>query len=65
MSPTLVVELSDDVSAEATYVPETRLDQSDRYLVTIDWRFLRTWSLRVTVGNQGSSVVDAIWQYRY
>ena len=64
-SPTLVVEVSRDVTAEATYVAEQTLDQSDRYFLTFDWRFMRQWSLRVTRGNAGTSILDVIWQHRY
>jgi translocation and assembly module TamB len=65
-SPTLVVQVSRDVTAEATYVAEeATLDKTDRYLVTFDWRFLRQWSLRITRGNVGTSILDVIWQHRY
>jgi translocation and assembly module TamB len=37
----------------------------DRNFVTFDWRFLRNWSLQTTVGDQGSTVLDLVWQYRY
>jgi translocation and assembly module TamB len=33
--------------------------------VTLDWRFRRSWSLRTTVGDRGSSTVEVVWQYRY
>jgi len=65
-SPTLVVQVSRDVTAEATYIAEeATLDKSDRYLLTFDWRFLRQWSLRITRGNAGTSVLDVLWQHRY
>ena len=65
-SPTVVVQVSRDVTAEATYVAEeATLDKTDRYLVTFDWRFLRQWSLRITRGNVGTSILDVIWQHRY
>jgi len=65
-SPTLIVQVSRDVTAEATYVAEeATLDKADRYLVSFDWRFLRQWSLRITRGNVGTSVVDVLWQHRY
>ena len=65
-SPTVVVQVSRDVTAEATYVSEeTSLDQNDRYLLTFDWRFQRQWSLRVTRGNVGTSILDVLWQHRY
>lgn len=65
-SPTVVVQVSRDVTAEATYISEeASLDQSDRYLLTFDWRFARQWSLRITRGNAGTSILDVLWQHRY
>jgi translocation and assembly module TamB len=32
---------------------------------TLDWRFHPNWSLRTTIGDRGSSVVDLIWKLRY
>jgi translocation and assembly module TamB len=65
-SPTVVVQVSQNVTAEATYISEeATLDKSDRYLVTFDWRFMRQWSLRITRGNVGTSILDVIWQHRY
>jgi translocation and assembly module TamB len=37
----------------------------DTTFLTIDWRFLRKWSLAATVGNADSTIVDLLWQYRY
>jgi hypothetical protein len=37
----------------------------DHNFATIDWRFLRNWSLDTTVGDLGSSMLDLVWQYRY
>lgn len=65
-SPTVAVQVSQNVTAEATYVPEeSTLDKGDRYLLSVDWRFLRYWSLRITRGNVGTSILDVLWQYRY
>ena len=65
-SPTVVVQVSQDVTAEATYIAEeASLEQSDRYLLTFDWRFARQWSLRITRGNAGTSILDVLWQHRY
>lgn len=67
LRPTVVVEVAPNVTAEATVnTGEIPLGQNpDRYMLTLDWRFLREWSVRTTVGNQGSSVFDLIWQHRY
>jgi len=65
--PTVVVEVARNVLAEASVntgaIPMGQ--NPDRYLLTLDWRFLRTWSLRTTVGDAGSSILDLIWQHRY
>ena len=37
----------------------------DTVLATLNWRFLRRWSLETTVGNAGSSILDLVWQHRY
>jgi translocation and assembly module TamB len=33
--------------------------------VTLDWRFRRNWSVRTTVGDRGTSILEVLWQYRY
>ena len=37
----------------------------DRYLLTFGYRFLRRWSLEATMGDQGTSILDVVWQRRY
>ncbi len=37
----------------------------DTTFLTLDWRFLRKWSLAATVGNADSTIVDLLWRYRY
>jgi translocation and assembly module TamB len=65
--PSVVVEVAKNVLAEATVntgvVPIGQ--NPDRYLLTLDWRFLSAWSLRTTVGDAGSSILDLLWQHRY
>jgi translocation and assembly module TamB len=65
--PELEVRVARDVTVAVAHVlgvppPGTNPDLN---LATIDWRFLRNWSLDTTVGDQGSSMLDLIWQYRY
>jgi translocation and assembly module TamB len=65
-TPEVAVQLSRKVTAEVSY--RTRSlpgEKPDRVLLTLDWRFLRNWSIATTVGDAGSSVLDLIWQYRY
>lgn len=40
-------------------------DNPDRNYATVDWRFLPRWSLATTFGDQGTSILDVLWQYRY
>ena len=37
----------------------------DRTLVTLDWRFVRPFSLAAVVGDQGSTALDLMWRMRY
>jgi len=67
--PEVEVQIAKDISlqvAEVVYIgPPPPGSSPDRTLLTIDWRFLRKWSLQATVGDAGSTIVDLIWQYRY
>jgi translocation and assembly module TamB len=38
---------------------------ADLSAVTLDWRFRPGWSLRTTVGDRGSSLMELLWQLRY
>ena len=49
----------------ATVFGQLPLDRPDRNFASINWRFKRNWSAQTTVGDQGSSTVDLIWQRRY
>jgi translocation and assembly module TamB len=65
--PTIAVEVARNVTAE-TSVNTGALapgQTQDVYMLTLDWRFLREWSMRTTVGNKGSSVFDVVWRHRY
>src|SRR5262249_37194016 len=64
--PEIEVRIARDVTVAVAHVigvppPGTNPDLN---LATIDWRFTRNWSLDTTVGDQGSSMVDLVWQYR-
>ncbi len=37
----------------------------DKNYATLDWRFSRNWSIQSTFGDQGSSIVDLVWQHWY
>ncbi len=65
--PEVEVQIARDVSLQVAWVlgappPGTNPDTT---LVTLDWRFLRKWALETTVGDQGTSIVDVVWQHRY
>jgi translocation and assembly module TamB len=66
-TPEVAVQLTPGVTAEVSY--RTRApspgEKPDTVFVTLDWRFRRNWSVVTTFGNQGSSVLDLIWRYRY
>jgi hypothetical protein len=56
-----------DISVQIGYVLGTPAPGTnpDRTWLTLDYRFKRNWSMETTFGNQGSSIVDFLWQYRY
>jgi translocation and assembly module TamB len=65
--PELEVRIARDISVALAHVlgvppPGTN---PDRNLATVDWRFVRNWSLQTTFGDAGSSMLDFVWQYRY
>jgi len=65
--PELAVQLSKKVSARIGYklgVPAPG-DNPDRTELTIEWRFIRNWSLSAVIGDQGSSALDVVWRFRY
>jgi translocation and assembly module TamB len=65
--PEVEVQIARDISLQIAWVlgvppPGTNPDST---LVTLDWRFLRKWSLETTVGDMGTSILDVVWQHRY
>ncbi len=65
--PEVEVQIARDISLQLAFVlgtppPGTNPDTT---YATIDWRFLRSWSLETTFGNLGSSIADLVWQHRY
>ncbi len=65
--PTIAVEVARNVTAETSVNTGAMApgQTQDVYMLTLDWRFLREWSMRTTVGNKGSSVFDVVWRHRY
>jgi translocation and assembly module TamB len=65
--PELAVQISKKVSARLGYklgVPAPG-ENPDRTELTLDWRFIRNWSLVAVVGDQGSTALDVVWRFRY
>ncbi len=65
--PELAVQITKTVSARLGYklgVPAPG-ENPDRTELTLDWRFIRNWSLVAVVGDQGSTALDVVWRMRY
>ena len=65
--PEIEVQIARDISVQLGYVIGTPPPgtNSDKTLLTLDWRFKRNWSMEATFGDQGSSIMDFVWRYRY
>jgi hypothetical protein len=65
--PEVEVQIARDISLQVAYVLGLPPPGSnpDTVLLTVGWRFLRKWRLDTTVGNQGSTIFDVVWQHRY
>jgi translocation and assembly module TamB len=65
--PEVEVQIARDITLQVAWVLGVPPPGSnpDSTLVTLNWRFLRKWSLATTVGDAGTSIVDLIWQHRY
>jgi translocation and assembly module TamB len=64
--PEVEVQIARDISLQIAWVlgvPPPSLP--DTTLVTLDWHFLRKWSLETTVGDAGTSILDLVWQHKY
>jgi translocation and assembly module TamB len=65
--PEVEVQIAKDISVQLAFVlgtPPPGMNPDTTY-ASIDWRFVRNWSLETTFGNLGSTIADVIWQYRY
>ncbi|HWL87086.1 MAG TPA: translocation/assembly module TamB domain-containing protein, partial [Polyangiaceae bacterium] len=64
--PEIEFQIARSISLQlATVFGRLPIDQPDRNFATVDWRFRRNWSVQTTVGDQGSTTVDLVWQKRY
>jgi translocation and assembly module TamB len=65
--PEVEVQIARNISLELAVVlgtPPPGTNQDTTY-ATIDWRFLRSWSLETTFGDLGASIADVVWRHRY
>lgn len=65
--PELEVRIAKDVTVSLAHVlgvppPGTN---PDRNFATLDFRLHRHWSIATTFGDEGSSLLDLVWQFRY
>jgi translocation and assembly module TamB len=65
--PEVEVRVARDVTVAVSHVIGVPAPGSnpDLNYATVDWRFLRNWSLATTIGDLGSSLLDLVWTYRY
>lgn len=65
--PEIEVEIAKNLAvAVAEIIGQPPVGASpDTTFLTVDWRFLRKWSLAATVGNADTTIVDLLWKYRY
>jgi translocation and assembly module TamB len=65
--PEIEMRVARDVTVAVSHVigvpaPGTNPDLN---YATVNWRFLRNWSLDATIGDLGSSILDLVWTHRY
>jgi translocation and assembly module TamB len=65
--PEVKVQIAHNLSVQVAYVLGVFVpgQNPDTALATVDWRFVKNFSLETTLGNAGTSILDLIWQYRY
>ena len=64
--PELEIQIAKDISVGvATVLGVPPPDQPDQVFGKADWRFHRNWSLETMFGNLGTTMFDAVWDYRY
>lgn len=65
--PEVEIRIARDISLQVAFVLGTPPPGAnpDHTFATLDWRFLRNWSLATTFGDQGSSIADVVWRHRY
>jgi hypothetical protein len=62
----VAVQVAKNISVElAVVLPSAVVYAPDTTLITVDWRFVRQWSLATTVGDGGTTIFDVVWRHRY
>jgi translocation and assembly module TamB len=64
--PELEFQVSPKVSVSFAHVIGTPpVTQPDKTFASVEYRFRRNWSVETTIGNRGTTLLDAVWQKRY
>lgn len=65
--PEIEVQIARDIAIQFAHVLGVPPPGSmpDKNIATLDWRFRSNWSLLTSFGDQGSTVIDVLWQYLY
>jgi translocation and assembly module TamB len=65
--PEVELQIARDLSVEISWLIGVPVPGSnpDTTLATLNWRFLRNLTLAATYGDQGTSILDLVWQHRY
>jgi translocation and assembly module TamB len=64
--PEVEVQIARDISLQVAWmIGGQTVTNQDTTLLTLDWHFLRKWFLETTVGDQGTSILNVVWQHRY
>jgi len=65
--PEVAVQVTPEVAVQLTFVPThpSPGQNPDRTILTLEYRFRPRWALEAAVGDEGTSVLDLLWRYRY
>ena len=65
--PVVEVQVARDLSVQLAIVLGQPLPgvNPDTVLLSLDWRFVKKWTLSSTLGDQGTTIFDLLWQKRY
>jgi translocation and assembly module TamB len=65
--PEVAVQVTPEIALQLTFVPThpSPGQNPDRTILTLEYRFRPRWALEAAVGDEGTSVLDLLWRYRY